>query len=94
MDGRCLAALRKNAQNNSKLQRVFIRMDSDQKAKEQPLEDVLKELFDGDEQLISRWLETPVPALAGASPKTLMETPTGCEVLESHIEKLKYGDYS
>ncbi|MGM0769949.1 MAG: MbcA/ParS/Xre antitoxin family protein [Pseudomonadota bacterium] len=56
------------------------------------LEDVLKELFDGDEQLISRWLETPVAALAGASPKKLMGTPTGCEVLESYIEKLN--DYS
>ena len=51
-------------------------------------------LFDGDEQLISRWLETPVPALAGESPQTLMGTPTGCEVLERYIKKLKYGDYS
>jgi|TARA_R110002012_G_scaffold298790_1_gene497438 uncharacterized protein (DUF2384 family) len=68
-------------------------MDSDQKAKEL-FEDALKNLFDGDEQLISRWLETPVPALAGESPQTLMGTPTGCEVLERYIKKLKYGDYS
>ncbi len=88
-----MAFLKKNAQNNSKLRRVVTEMERDQKAKEL-LEDILKELFDGDEQLISRWLETRVPALAGASPKTLMETPTGCEILESYIEKLKYGDYS
>jgi len=68
-------------------------MDSDQKAKEL-FGDALKNLFDGDEQLISRWLETPVTALAGESPQTLMRTPTGCEVLERYIKKLKYGDYS
>lgn len=68
-------------------------MDSDQKGKEL-FEDALKNLFDGDEQLISLWLETPVPALAGESPQRLMGTPTGCKILERYIKKLKYGDYS
>ena len=68
-------------------------MNSDQKAKEL-FEDTLRKLFNGDEQLISRWLETPVPALAGESPQTLTGTPTGCEILERYIKKLKYGDYS
>ena len=68
-------------------------MDRDRKSKEF-IEGVLTNLFDGDDQLFSRWLETPVPALAGEAPKTLMETPTGCDVLERYVEKLRCGDYS
>jgi len=57
-------------------------------------EDVLKDLFDGDEQLMYRWLETPAPVLGGKSPKALLDTPNGREALSVYIHKLKHGDYS
>lgn len=58
------------------------------------LEDALKDLFDGDKQLMDRWLETPVPVLEGKSPKTLLGTHGGREALSVYIQKLKRGDYS
>jgi len=58
------------------------------------LGDVLKDLFDGDEQIMGHWLEAPVPALEGKTPRDLMETIAGRKVLESYVEKLKRGDYS
>ncbi len=56
--------------------------------------DVLQDLFSGDEQMMRRWLDTPVPALDGETPKKLMGTLTGRKVLDGYIQKLKYGDYS
>jgi uncharacterized protein (DUF2384 family) len=44
--------------------------------------------------MMRRWLDTPVPALDGETPKNLMETSTGRNVLKGYVEKLKNGDYS
>jgi putative toxin-antitoxin system antitoxin component (TIGR02293 family) len=56
--------------------------------------DVAQDLFNGNAELMTRWLDTPVPALEGDTPKALMGTMTGRKVLEGYIDKLKYGDYS
>ncbi|KRW83685.1 MbcA/ParS/Xre antitoxin family protein [Marinobacter sp. P4B1] len=56
--------------------------------------EVEQDLFSGDKEMMKRWLDTPVPALDGETPKSLMGTITGRKVLERHVQKLKYGDYS
>lgn len=53
-----------------------------------------EELFAGDQQMMRRWLETPVPALDGEPPMKLMASLTGRKLLNGHIKKLKSGDYS
>jgi putative toxin-antitoxin system antitoxin component (TIGR02293 family) len=56
--------------------------------------DALYGLFQGDEDTMIRWLETPVPALNGTTPRSLMGTLSGRRVLEGYIQDLRYGDYS
>jgi putative toxin-antitoxin system antitoxin component (TIGR02293 family) len=56
--------------------------------------EIQQDLFSGDEQMMKRWLDTPVPALDGETPKSLMGTITGRKVVEKYVQKLKYGDYS
>lgn len=51
-------------------------------------------LFAGDQQMMKRWLDTPVPVLDGEPPKKLMATLTGRKLLDGYIQNLKYGDYS
>lgn len=55
---------------------------------------IQQELFIRDQPMMQRWLETPVPALDGETPKNLMGTVTGRKVVEKHVRMLKYGDYS
>jgi len=55
---------------------------------------VEQNIFHGDEQVMRRWLDIPVPALDGTTPKILMGTLIGRKVLRGYIQKLRYGDYS
>lgn len=47
--------------------------------------DVQQDLFSGDEKMMKRWMDTPVPALDGETPKKLMGTLTGRKVLDGCI---------
>jgi len=54
---------------------------------------IQQELFIDDQQMMQRWLDTPVPALDGEKPKSLMGTITGRKLVEQYLQKLSYGDY-
>ncbi len=55
---------------------------------------IQQKLFGGDQWTMQRWLDIPVPALDGETPKNLMGTVTGRKIVEKHVRMLKYGDYS
>ena len=57
-------------------------------------QEVLFGLFKGDRELMGKWLDTPVPALDGSTPRSLLSTFAGRRVLEGYIQNIRYGDYS
>ncbi|SOB77201.1 Protein of unknown function [Marinobacter sp. LV10R510-11A] len=56
--------------------------------------DALQGLFEGDKELMARWLDSPVPALNLNTPRQLMSSLSGRRVLEGFIQDIQYGDYS
>lgn len=51
-------------------------------------------LFKGNEDVISRWLDTPKPFLVNKSPIEILETEKGLESILDLINRLKKGDLS
>lgn len=91
------ASLEINPTNLSKLYRrqVLSRTQTEElDSLTQVWKDALYGLFSGSSEAMTRWLETPVPALNGVTPRSLMGTLSGRRVLEGYIQDLKFGDYS
>lgn len=52
------------------------------------------ELFEGDRDSAVEWLQTPVPALGGATPLSIARTDFGAREVENLIGRLEHGVYS
>tara|TARA_B100000446_G_scaffold184352_1_gene206214 strand:- start:81088 stop:81567 length:480 start_codon:yes stop_codon:yes gene_type:complete len=54
----------------------------------------LREFFDGDDELIGEWLNTPAPALSGAEPLELLSTIVGRQTLRKSLDAMRYGEFA
>lgn len=45
-------------------------------------------------QIALEWLESPVPALEGKTPRQLMQSPEGCKRILKVLKKLESGEFS
>lgn len=50
-----------------------------------------REMLDGDEDAVIRWLHRPVLALSGKTPIELLRTSDGVERVLEYIERLRRG---
>ncbi|WP_419240828.1 antitoxin Xre/MbcA/ParS toxin-binding domain-containing protein [Photobacterium leiognathi] len=48
----------------------------------------------GDEVLFQKWLQTPIPALAGKTPNELCNTKDGRIQVWHVLSAIRYGDFS
>jgi putative toxin-antitoxin system antitoxin component (TIGR02293 family) len=52
------------------------------------------ELFEGNNRATLDWLQSPLPALDGASPLSMTKTEPGAHEVERLIDRLEYGVFS
>lgn len=52
------------------------------------------ELFEGNNRAALEWLQSPLPALDGASPLSMTKTEPGAHEVERLINRLEYGVFS
>ena len=52
------------------------------------------ELFEGDNRAALEWLHSPVTALGGATPLSMLKTEPGAQEVERLIARLEYGVFS
>ena len=48
----------------------------------------------GSQQLAERWLERPAVGLDGKKPLDMLSTPTGVELVETYLQRIKHGVYT
>ena len=49
--------------------------------------------FDQNKDDVNEWLSTPLPALEGATPESLMGTTTGRMAVSACLNRMRYGDF-
>ena len=54
----------------------------------------LRSFFDGDEELMSEWLEATIPAMSGARPVNLVSTIIGRQTLRRALDSMRYGEFA
>ena len=54
----------------------------------------LRAFFDGDEELLTDWLNTPLPALSGQRPIDLLSTIVGRRALRERLNAMQYGEFA
>lgn len=52
------------------------------------------DVFDGDDEAVARWLRTPLRALGGASPLSLVDTDLGAQEALDVLGRLEHGVFS
>ncbi len=50
--------------------------------------------FEDDAELLSEWLNTPIPALSGAEPMELLTTIVGRQSLRQTLLAMRYGEFA
>jgi putative toxin-antitoxin system antitoxin component (TIGR02293 family) len=52
------------------------------------------ELFEGDRDAASKWMQTPLPALGGETPIDIARTELGARQAENLVGRIEHGVYS
>jgi putative toxin-antitoxin system antitoxin component (TIGR02293 family) len=68
--------------------------ESDRLVRAARIIDHARQLFENDVKAANRWLSTPQPALAGATPLEYARTEVGAREVEALISRLEYGIFS
>lgn len=68
--------------------------ESDRLLRVRSLFDKATQLFEGDAEAATRWLETPQPAFDGESPFEFATTEVGAREVESFIVRLEHGVFA
>jgi uncharacterized protein (DUF2384 family) len=53
----------------------------------------LNTFFEGDQEMLSEWICTNLPALEGEKPETLMDSFVGRNAIKKCLNKMRYGDF-
>ena len=68
--------------------------ESDRLVRAARIIDQARQLFENDAKAANRWLDTPQPALAGATPLEYAGTELGAREVEALITRLEHGTFS